>query len=161
MVSVRKANDISDDGGTYMIQHTFTNRLSNKNITYGLFGSSILGSKRNLRDLSNHTVIIMTDEAMDEVLIRKTAEKILSRGCKNVAFCGSTSEEWQRIFDETDREINGFNDVTGYDDFAVMWRFEDMDMLPDEVSVCWNEVLILCSNKALIRQCRELLEDCP
>ncbi len=142
-----------------MKQHAYTDRLITQNITYGLLGSSILMNRKSLRDFSNHTVIIMTDEITDEVLIRMTAERVLSGGCKNIVFYGPASEEWQSIFDDTDREINGFNDMTGYDDFAVMWRFEDMDMLPDEVSVCWNEVLILCSNKALIRQCRELLDD--
>ncbi len=141
-----------------MIQHIYTDRLLNQNITYGLFSSSILVNRRNLRDLSSHTVIIVTDEIIDEILIKKTAERILSRGCKNIVFCGTASEEWKRIFDETDREINGFNDVTGYDDFAVMWRFEDIDMLPDEVATCWNEVLILCSNMSLIRECQNVLD---
>ena len=140
-----------------MNQYTYADQTVNQNITYGLLGSTILTSKKSLRNLSGYTIIIVTDEFMDDTLIRKTAETILSKNCKNVAFCGTASEEWQQIFEETDREINGFNDITGYEDFAVMWRFEDIDMLEDEVSTCWNEVLILCSNMSLIRDCQESL----
>ena len=91
--------------------------------------------------------------------MKELADVILKKSCKNVAFCGTASDEWQRVFDEADREINGFNDITGYEDFAVMWRFEDVESLADEVYTCWNEVLILCSNMSLIRECQNILEE--
>ena len=142
-----------------MIQHIYPEQMTSQNITYGLIGGRISSGKRNFGDLSNNTVIIVIDEIMDETLIRATAHTILSKGCKNVAFCGTASDEWQAIFDEIDREINGFNDLTGYEDFAVMWRFEDIDSLQDEVSSCWNEVLILCSSMTILRDCQDALRE--
>ena len=142
-----------------MIQHIYTEDTLNQNISFGIFNRRIFDNRKNLRDLSNHTVIIVTDEIIDETLIKELADVILKKGCKNVAFCGTASDEWQRVFDEADREINGFNDITGYEDFAVMWRFEDVESLADEVYTCWNEVLILCSNMSLIRECRNILEE--
>lgn len=142
-----------------MIQHIYTEDTLNQNISFGIFNRRIFDNRKNLRDLSNHTVIIVTDEIIDETLIKELADVILKKGCKNVAFCGTASDEWQRVFDEADREINGFNDITGYEDFAVMWRFEDVEALADEVYTCWNEVLILCSNMSLIRECQNILEE--
>ena len=142
-----------------MIQHIYTEDTLNQNISFGIFNRRIFDNRKNLRDLSNHTVIIVTDEIIDESLIRELADVILNKGCKNVAFCGTASDEWQRVFDEADREINGFNDITGYEDFAVMWKFEDIESLVDEVYTCWNEVLILCRNMSLIRECRDILEE--
>ncbi len=135
-----------------MIQHMMTEQTTNQNITFGLIGRGILGSKRNLRDLSNHAVIIVSDEIMDESTIRETADEILSRGCKNVAFCGEAAEDVRAIFNEEDLEING------YEDFAVMWGIEDIDSLAEEVSTCWNEVLILCGNMSLVKECQESLK---
>lgn len=142
-----------------MIQHIYTEDTLNQNISFGIFNRRIFDNRKSLRDLSNHTVIIVTDEIIDETLIKELADVILKKGCKNVAFCGTASDEWQRVFDEADREINGFNDITGYEDFAVMWKFEDIESLVDEVYTCWNEVLILCSNMSLIRECRDILEE--
>ena len=135
-----------------MIQHVYPDLTANQNITFGLIGKGILGSNKNLRDLSNHTVIIVSDEIMDESVIRETADVILTRGCKNVAFCGTASEDLRIVFNEEDLEING------YEDFAVMWGIEDIDSLADEVSICWNEVLILCSNMSLVRECQGALK---
>lgn len=142
-----------------MIQHIYTEDTLNQNISFGIFNRRIFDNRKSLRDLSNHTVIIVTDEIIDETLIKELADVILKKGCKNVAFCGTASDEWQRVFDEADREINGFNDITGYEDFAVMWKFEDIESLVDEVYTCWNEVLILCSNMSLIRECQDILEE--
>ena len=142
-----------------MTQYMYTDQIANKNITYGILGRGSLANNKNLRDLSNHTVIIVTDEFMDQSMMRATAEAVLVGGCKNVAFCGEASDEWQALFTEMDQEINGFNDITGYEDFAVMWRFEDIDNLLDAVSTCWNEVLILCSSMALVRECQEELKE--
>ena len=132
---------------------------TNPEITYGIFGSSILVNKKNLRDLSQHTVILVTDEIIDSTLIEELAEVLLNKGCKNVAFCGTCAEEWKQIFDVVDCEINGFNECGEYTDFAVMWTFEDLEKLPEELSMCWNEVLILCSNMALLRECREIVKE--
>lgn len=134
-----------------MIQHINFDYMANQNITFGLIGRGILGSNKSLRDLANHTVIIVSEEIMDESVIRETADVILARGCKNVAFCGEASEDLRSIFDEEDLEING------YEDFAVMWGIEDACSLADEISACWNEVLILCSSMSLVRECREAL----
>ncbi len=136
-----------------MIQHMYIDCVANQNITFGLIGKGILGSNKNLKDLSNHTVIMVSDEIMDESVIRETADIVLTRGCKNVAFCGAASEDLRTIFNEEDMEING------YEDFAVMWGIEDTDTLAEEVSTCWNEVLILCSNMSLVRECQELLKE--
>ncbi len=136
-----------------MIQHINIDYTANQNITFGLIGRGILGSNRNLKDLSDHTVIIVADEVMDESVIKETAEVILIRGCKNVAFCGDAAEELRTVFSNKDLEING------YEDFAVMWGIEDVGALADEVSVCWNEVLILCSSMPLVRECRESLKE--
>ncbi len=134
-----------------MIQHVDIDYPANQNITFGLIGR--VGNNRNLKDLSNHTVIIVSDEIMDESVTRECADTILVRGCKNVAFCGEASEDLRSIFNEEDFEING------YEDFAVMWGIEDVDSLADEVSTCWNEVLILCENMSLVRECQELLKE--
>ncbi len=136
-----------------MVQYMFADQMTSQNITYGIIGRGIPGGKRNVRDLSNHTVIIVADEIMEEASIRETADVILSMGCKNVAFCGEASDEVHTIFNEEDLEING------YEDFAVMWGIEGIDSLADEVSTCWNEVLILCSNMSLVRECQELLKE--
>ena len=63
------------------------------------------------------------------------------------------------IFDQEDREINGFNDITGYEDFAVTRRIEDIEDLPEEISSCWNEVLVLCSNMSLLRECQRVVNE--
>ena len=142
-----------------MIQHTYLDQFtSTQNITYGVLSSGILANNRSLRDLSNHTVIIVADDVTDDSLIRNTAETILRRGCKNVAFTGAAADFCHSIFDDADRDINGFNDITGYDDFAVMWNFDGIESLPDEVSTCWNEVLILCENMALLRDCQSAMK---
>ena len=127
------------------------------NVTYGLLGSTFFANKKSLRDLSGHTVIIVTDEYIDDNLSRAAADMILRRGCKNIVFCGETSEEMQEIFEQEDREINGFNDITGYEDFAVTRRFEDIEELPEEISMCWGDVLVLCSNMSLLRECRRVV----
>ena len=129
------------------------------NVTYGILGTTFFANKKSLRDLSGHTVIIVTDEFVDDNLSRAAADLILRRGCKNIVFCGEYSEEMQDIFDEEDREINGFNDITGYEDFAVTRRFEDIEDLPDEISMCWGNVLVLCSNMSLLRECRKIVNE--
>ncbi len=139
-----------------MTQYLYTDNLVKQNISFALAGKRALGNRRDLRDLSNHTVIIVCDETADASIMRETAEMILARGCKNVVFCGE-SDIWRSTFEEMDQELNGFNDVTGYDDFAVMWGIEDIDSLEDEVASCWNEVLILCSDMTLVKECREVL----
>ena len=136
-----------------MIHHVNFDYVASQNITYGIIGRGILGSNRNLRNLSNHTVIIACDDIMDESVIRETADVILTRGCKNVAFCGEASEDLRTIFNEEDLEING------YEDFAVMRGIEDIEDLAEEVSTCWNEVLILCSNMSLVKECQESLRE--
>ena len=129
------------------------------NVTYGLLGTATFAGKKSLRDLSGHTVIIITDEMVDYSQSRAVADMILRRGCKNIMFCGESSEEMQELFDQEDREINGFNDITGYEDFAVTRRFEDIEELPDQISACWNEVLVLCSNMSLIRECQRVVNE--
>ena len=129
------------------------------NVTYGLLGTATFACKKSLRDLSGHTVIIITDEMVDYSQSRAIADMILRRGCKNIMFCGESSEEMQDLFDQEDREINGFNDITGYEDFAVTRRFEDIEELPDQISSCWNEVLVLCSNMSLIRECQRVVNE--
>jgi hypothetical protein len=135
-----------------MIQHMLFEKVTSQNITYGIVGRGVLGNNRNLRDLSNHTVILVADAVMDESVIRDTADVILTRGCKNVAFCGEAAEDLRNIFYEEDLEING------YEDFAVMWGIEDVDSLAEEVSNCWNEVLILCGNMSLVKECQKSLK---
>ena len=134
-----------------MIRYIDIDYVANQDITFKLIGRGIPGSNRNLKDLSNHTVIIVADEIMDESVIRETADEILTRGCKNVAFCGDASEDIRTIFNEEDLEIN--------EDFAVMWGIEDIESFSDEVSNCWNEVLILCSSMSLVRVCQESLKE--
>ena len=129
------------------------------NVTYGILGTTFFANKKSLRDLSGHTVIIVTDEFVDDNLSRAAADLILRRGCKNIVFCGEYSEEMQDIFDEEDREINGFNDITGYEDFAVTRRSEDIEDLPEEISMCWGNVLVLCSNMSLLRECRKIVNE--
>ena len=140
-----------------MLKHIYPEQITS-NVTYSLIGKRAIAGKR-LHDLSSYTVIIIADELEDEVLIKNIADDILTRGCKNIAFCGEASEEMQDIFDQKDREINGFNDITGYEDFAVTRRFEDIEELPDQISSCWNEVLVLCSNMSLIRECQRVVNE--
>ena len=129
------------------------------NVTYGLLGTATFACKKSLRDLSGHTVIIITDDMVDYSQSRAVADMLLRRGCKNIMFCGESSEEMQDLFDQEDREINGFNDITGYEDFAVTRRFEGIEELPDQISSCWNEVLVLCSNLSLIRECQRVVNE--
>ena len=138
-----------------MLQHIYPEQIT-LNVTYGLIGKRAIAGKR-LHDLSSYTVIIMADELEDEALIKSLADDILIRGCKNIAFCGEASEEIQDIFDQEDREINGFNDITGYEDFAVTRRFEDLEQLPEEIEMCWNEVLVLCSDMSVLRECQSIM----
>ena len=140
-----------------MTQYLYTDNTIKQNITFALAGKRALSDRRDLRDLSNHTVIIICNDDSDYQLIRETAEIVLTRGCKNVAFCGDASFTWRSTFEDLDQDINGFNDITGYDDFAVMWGIEDMDCLEDEVASSWNEVLILCTDMSTIRDCRNAL----
>lgn len=142
-----------------MTQNMIMNKAYNQNITFGLTGKGILDNSSKFRNMCSQTVIIITDEFEDESIIRDLANTILSRGCKNIAFCGFASDEWQRIFCEEDREINRLYDTDSYDDFAIMWRFEDIESLNDAVCRCWNEVLILCSNLTLIKECRDILNE--
>ena len=140
-----------------MLQHIYPEQITS-NVTYSIIRKKAIASKR-LHDLSSHTVIIIADELEDEMLIKNIADDILIRGCKNIAFCGDASEEIQNIFDQEDREINGFNDVTGYEDFAVTRRFEDIEQLPDEIEMCWNEVLVICGDMSLLRECQNIIEE--
>ena len=140
-----------------MTAFLYQDQTTYSNVTFGIFGSSFFSGKRNLRDLSGHTVIILADEIIDDNLSRAVADRILENGCKNIVLYGGYSEELQDIFDREDREINGFNDITGYEDFAVIRRFEDLDELPDEIEMCGNEVIVLCSDMSLLRESRRLL----
>ena len=72
-------------------------------------------------------------------------------------FCGESSEEMQDIFDLEDRKINGFNDITGYEDFAITRRFGYIENLPEEISMCWGDVLVLCNNMSLLRECQRIV----
>ena len=129
------------------------------NVTYGLLSTTFFANKKSLRDLSGHTVIIVTDELANDNLSRAAADIILRRGCKNIVFCGESSEEMQDIFDQEDREINGFNEITGYEDFAITRRFEYIEDLPEEISMCWGDVLVLCSNMSLLRECQRIVSE--
>ena len=142
-----------------MMQFLYPEQTSCSNITFGILGNTSLAGKKGLRDLSGHTVIIISNGLVDYTMSRTVADIILGRGCKNIMFCGESSEEIQEIFEQEDREINGFNDLTGYDDFAVTRRFEDIEDLPEEIEMCWNEVLVLCSNMALLKECRKIVRE--
>ena len=142
-----------------MIQFLYPEDTICSNVTFGILGTTIFANKKSLRDLSDYTVIIVADEFIEDNLSRAAADLILRRGCKNIVFCGESSEEMQDIFDQEDREINGFNDITGYEDFAVTRRFEDIEDLPEEISMCWGNVLVLCSNMSLLRECRKIVSE--
>lgn len=147
------------DKEAIMTQFLYPETTLCSNVTYGIIGSAILSGKKNMRDLSGHTVIIITNEVIENNVTRALADQILQTGCKNILFCGESSEEMQEIFDEEDREINGFNDITGYEDFAVTKRFEDLEELPDEIEMCWNDVIVLCSDMALLKECKRIVRD--
>ncbi len=136
-----------------MIQHFYQEQTNSSNITYAVLSRNVI-SKKKLYNLSNYTVIIVTDEMTDANLMRDTAEEVLKRGCKNIVLGGMEAEEWQDVFEQKDCELNGFNDITGYEDFAVIRRFDDLEELPEEISMCWGEALVLCSNMALLRECQ-------
>ncbi len=140
-----------------MTQFLYQDNTICSNVTYGLFGTAAFDNKKSLRDLSGHTVIIVTDEIVDVKVCRDVADLILGRGCKNIVFSGESSDEIQNIFDREDREINGFNDVTGYEDFAVTRRFDDLDDLREEITMSWGETLVLCSSMSLLRECRAIV----
>ena len=140
-----------------MLKHIYPEQITS-NVAYSLIGKRAIAGKR-LHDLSSYTVIIIADELEDEVLIKNIADDILTRGCKNIALCGEASDEMQDIFDQEDREINGFNDITGYEDFAVTRRFEDIEQLPEEIEMCWNEVLVICGDISLLRECQSIIEE--
>ena len=142
-----------------MIQFLYPEDTICSNVTFGILGTTIFANKKSLRDLSDYTVIIVADEFIEDNLSRAAADLILRRGCKNIVFCGESSEEMQDIFDPEDREINGFNDITGYEDFAVTRKFEDIEELPEEISMCWGNVLVLCSNMSLLRECRKIVSE--
>ncbi len=140
-----------------MTQLLYQDNTICSNVTYGILGIAVLNNKKSLRDLSGHTVIVVTDEIIDVNVCRDVADLILGRGCKNIVFYGESSEELQDIFDREDREINGFNDITGYEDFAVTRRFDDLDDLQEEISMCWGDTLVLCSNMSLLRECQSIV----
>ncbi len=140
-----------------MIQHLYPEQTISSNVTYGLLGKNVI-SKKKIYNLASYTVIIVTDEMTDTNLMRDIADEIIKRGCRNIVLGGIASEEWQDVFEQEDRELNGFNDLTGYEDFAVIRRFDDLYELPEEISMCWDEVLILCSSMSLIRECQIVME---
>ncbi len=142
-----------------MTGYSLTEKAAGQNITFGVAGTAVLTSNRKYRDFSNLTVIIVSEDIVDENLMKETADAVLSRGCKNIAFCGAYSPEWRRVFENRDRELNGFNDVTGYEDFAVMWGYEDLEDMAEGLCSCWNEVLILGSSMAVLRKCRAALKE--
>ncbi len=142
-----------------MTQFIYPEQTTGTNVTYSLLGTAAIAGKKSFRDLSGHTVIIISDDFVDYSLTRKVADLILRRGCKNIVFCGESSEEMQEIFDQEDREVNGFNYITGYEDFAVTRRFEDIEELPEEIDMCWGEALILCSNMTLLRGCQDIMKE--
>ena len=142
-----------------MTQSMFLDHTKEQDITFGIAGKGVLDNSKKFRNMCNQTVIIITDEYVSEDVIRDLADTIFARGCRNVAFCGAASDEWQSIFCQEDRELNGFSDQYGNSDFAILWKFEDLDCLAEIVERCWNEVLILCSNLSLIRECRTILNE--
>ncbi len=142
-----------------MTQFLYPEHTICSNVTYSILGRTLCAGRKNMRDLSGCTVIIITNEIVDDNLSRALADQILNGGCKNIVLSGECSEEMQAIFEQEDREINGFNDVTGYEDFAVIKRFEDLDELPEEIEMCWNEVIVLCSDRALLKECRRIVEE--
>ena len=142
-----------------MTQFLYPEQTMRTDVTYAVIGAGALSCRKGLADLSGHTVIIITNDMADESVARTLADRILGRGCKNVLFCGESSEEMQDIFDEEDREINGSDDIPGYGDFAVLRRFEDIDELPEEIEMCWNEVIVLCSDMSLLRECRRIVQE--
>lgn len=142
-----------------MTQMLYTDNYLRYNVTYEILGKRSFYNNKNYGDMSGYTVILITDDMAENTFIRNMADLILTRGCKNIVFCGENSEEWQDIFDLEDQEINGFNDMTGYEDFAVTRKFEDLEDLPDEIESCWNDVLIICGNRQIMLDCREILEE--
>ena len=49
------------------------------NVTYGLLGTTVFANKKSLRDLSGHTVIIVTDElANDNLSLLRECQRIVS-----------------------------------------------------------------------------------
>ncbi len=136
----------------------YSDEVISSNVTYGLIGKGII-SNRKLADLSSYTVIIAADEFAETTLMRNIADTVLMNGCKNVTLCGEAAEDWQYIFDQEDREINGFNEVTGYEDFAVIKRVEDAADLPEEISMCWNEVIVLCDNMSTLKACQSICRE--
>ncbi|WP_026653672.1 hypothetical protein [Butyrivibrio proteoclasticus] len=142
-----------------MTSYTYIDNIATQNITFAIAGSSISSNKKIPGNLSDYTVIIVSKELTDQSHISEAADTILTRGCKNIAFCGESSQEWRPIFDAKDASLNGFNDITGYDDFAVMWGIESIDDLPHEVSTSWNQALILCDNMSTVKACQEVLKE--
>ena len=61
------------------------------NVTYGLLSTTFFANKKSLRDLSGHTVIIVTDELANDNLSRAAADIILRRGCKTS--CSAVSHQ--------------------------------------------------------------------
>ncbi len=140
-----------------MTQFLYQEQTISSNVTYGILGHANLLGEKKFRDMSGYTVIIVSDDFVDDNSVRNVADIILKRGCKNIAFCGESSELIQEIVDQEDREVNGYNDVTGYDDFAVTRKFEDIEDLSEEIEMCWGEVLILCTDIRILRECQDIV----
>ena len=61
-----------------MIQHIYTEDTLNQNISFGIFNRRIFDNRKNLRDLSNHTVIIVTDEIIDNLSSTKSNQDFVN-----------------------------------------------------------------------------------
>lgn len=36
---------------------------------------------------------------------------------------------------------------------------EDIEDLPEEISMCWGNILVLCSNMGLLRECQRVVNE--
>ena len=117
------------------------------NIRFGTFEQDIYGKQVSLGDF---TVIVIVPSTVEEKVIYGYAEKLLTDGCRDFAFCGDTNGIWHRTFDDADIHLNGNSD-----EVATTWDISDISEIPDELCVCKENVLIICENADTIRKCHK------
>ena len=120
-----------------------TEKLWCPNIRFGTFDLDIIGINYELNDF---TVIVVSTENVSEKVISQYAREMITKGCRSFAFCGYSSDHWHRIFDEVDIEINNESD-----EVSLTWEIDSINVLPDELGICKENALILCTNYETVR----------
>lgn len=123
--------------------------LNCPNIRFGTFKMDI---KEDGSRMDSFTSILLISNEVSEEEIRAYAKTLISRGCRDFAFCGLNANKWHTIFDEVDISI-----TKSKEDYATTWSIETLDEVPDSLCICKENVFIYCSDYELVRKCHSVI----